>query len=798
MFKLLVLASSFYGLANAECPNGCSSHGRCTAYDMCLCYRNWMSNDCSERVCQFGLAHVDTPKGDLNSDGGELSGPDTTVVVYSEMYPSGTQEQFPQMVDSSGEVLDNTAHHYMECSNKGICDREAGVCECFPGYEGSACQRASCPGGSGAEACSGHGTCQSIQEISAADNSNIYELWDKQATLGCVCDAGYYGADCALRECKYGADPLYYDDNANIRYSNWTIQFAVSGASSSHTVSGTWAIIFYDHFGEDWQTEPLHAGASCADIIDALEGIPNDVIPSGSVRCRKFTESVGGNTDNNWENIIPSAATGFEFTNKYKYTLMFPSNPGYLEEIRVNMYLDGARASLYTSESTSTLTAFVYANGFHGEDDDLVPDECENVLVTFSHTTSVTVDDDSKAGFFAVGSNVYLSDFYYLNFGSGLEPDVSIQTPLLKRCLGDADNRVNDDNMADEVYDWDYGSEQNPHLVKFIEATENIESRICHSINDIAWMDSINRGGSESMLGWCFERSPAGFYAPVIFRRKADSLSENRASKGWFVVYSQAPADYAASTQFRVFTTKGYLNRVRQDGDVFTLWSHFQDFYSNVLYSVNRGVNINAASYPSAGEGSVNADTPFRSNSAAGSNYWLGNMDCETSPSRNIFYEDCLEKGDYVMFFSVENTQNNYQANPKYHNIYQVEKIYIAYPLVDTGSNTVEEPLRSRIVLDKHVNFAWPQWQHGPIANSDTPGPLGANVAASGSYTDPSGSNHVDDVRLRAYKFYPPASTVKYVDQCSGRGLCNAAEGLCECFPGYTNDDCSVQNGGSH
>jgi hypothetical protein len=40
----------------------CNGHGKCTSYDMCLCNRNWQANDCSERVCQFGLAHVDTPK----------------------------------------------------------------------------------------------------------------------------------------------------------------------------------------------------------------------------------------------------------------------------------------------------------------------------------------------------------------------------------------------------------------------------------------------------------------------------------------------------------------------------------------------------------------------------------------------------------------------------------------------------------------------------------------------------------------------------------------------------------------
>ncbi len=62
------LALVFVGLLaavsriNAECANACNGHGKCTSFDMCICNRNWQAADCSERVCQFGLAHVDTPK----------------------------------------------------------------------------------------------------------------------------------------------------------------------------------------------------------------------------------------------------------------------------------------------------------------------------------------------------------------------------------------------------------------------------------------------------------------------------------------------------------------------------------------------------------------------------------------------------------------------------------------------------------------------------------------------------------------------------------------------------------------
>ena len=43
---------------------------------------------------------------------------------------------------------------------QGLCDRKRGECHCFTGYEGSACQRTTCP-----KDCSGHGTCESIREV---------------------------------------------------------------------------------------------------------------------------------------------------------------------------------------------------------------------------------------------------------------------------------------------------------------------------------------------------------------------------------------------------------------------------------------------------------------------------------------------------------------------------------------------------------------------------------------------------------------------------------------------------------
>ena len=195
-----------------------STHGNTSSTKLPPTHPDHPPPQCSERICPFGNAHVDTPKGDVDGSTGTLSGPSTTLIVGSNVYPFGTTEQYPNLDVDEG-------HAYMECSNKGLCNREEGNCECFPGYDGTACQRASCPND-----CSGHGTCETIKElaedkedgdlaedsltaIGMGDLSGVgnlkYELWDKTLTMGCKCDPGFTGPDCSLKLCRYGVDPLF-------------------------------------------------------------------------------------------------------------------------------------------------------------------------------------------------------------------------------------------------------------------------------------------------------------------------------------------------------------------------------------------------------------------------------------------------------------------------------------------------------------------------------------------------------------------------------------------------------------
>jgi len=240
---LLIVAVS------ANCPNSCSGHGTCGADDKCTCYPNFKSLDCSERVCAYQIAFADVAYGD------------------------------------------NAAHKYMECSGKGICDRKSGLCKCFAGYEGEACRRTTCP-----NLCSGHGTCELMDEI-AADTSpaaggasgRIFTSWEAKKHQVCKCDPYWHGVDCSERDCPKGDDPLTTTATAN---EVQTITLSDGDDTSTNAMTGFFTLTFKDKFNGVWTTRPIKGfdgDAAVAatgpakirqakDMELALNGLPNQVI----------------------------------------------------------------------------------------------------------------------------------------------------------------------------------------------------------------------------------------------------------------------------------------------------------------------------------------------------------------------------------------------------------------------------------------------------------------------------------------------------------------------------------------
>ena len=108
------------------------------------------------------------------------------------------------------------------------------------------------------------------------------------------------------------------------------------------------------------------------------------------------------------------------------------------------------------------------------------------------------------------------------------------------------------------------------------------------------------------------------------------------------------------------------------------------------------------------------------------------------------------------------------KTNPKYMNLYTVMRISrenreAVRDVAATNKAISQEVLRYQIVLDMGMNARY----------------IKTSSAASNA---------------RIFKFYPPQNTVQYVDECSMRGICDKTAGVCNCFAGYTGDNCAVMN----
>ncbi|KAK1941657.1 Tenascin-X [Phytophthora citrophthora] len=193
--------------------NDCSGHGTCTLLSkVCMCHTGWGAP----------------------TDIADYKSPDCSTRKYStagyRVCPSDyAWSSIPTSTTTSHDIL-------VECSGMGKCDRTAGTCSCFPGFEGTACERTSCPND-----CSDQGACMSMREMAAAKNAlpisppttygsdPFSNTWDADRIFGCVCDSGwavgtardevqateYFGADCSLRHCPTGNDPATTEDETN-------------------------------------------------------------------------------------------------------------------------------------------------------------------------------------------------------------------------------------------------------------------------------------------------------------------------------------------------------------------------------------------------------------------------------------------------------------------------------------------------------------------------------------------------------------------------------------------------------
>lgn len=570
---------------------------------------------------------------------------------------------------------------------------------------------ASCPND-----CSGHGTCQTIETIAKWDHDNEYKLWDRDMTMGCYCDPGYMGADCSLRQCKVGIDPLYTNLYTTANIASWRIKFNITAGTGESNIVGTYAIKFYDSFGEDYITEPIvHQQYDYStSVADALEALPGGVIPLDSVKVNYTT-----------------------YDTTAEYSITFTKNPGQLKQIEVITHLDGDRATLYdTAHSTTAniraVDVEVFNAGSPGEYTDYFTNFCEGVT---AYVTNSVLSYGTAA----------TADYTHKHYASKLMLTSSYQARLLKQCLGDADgNTLN--NI--DVENWDTGAQIDfgstttyvgrfPHALKLVkqERTDIYDSGHTY----LAWYNNRTSATSTTING-----------ASVVFEMN---------------LLSRHPLTHSTNTPYYVFTTDAIAEKVMvdedQDGD-FTGWEDgpvvaWWKKYTNVIYT-HIDASCEKSGYSSHGR---------RVSSC------ISKGDLLFIPA-GYFGNERSVTGSYDSGYVGDTVTGNrvYTSNREYTGqLYTVTKVWTEP--VSSLTSTVED--RFRIQLDKNIN-----WDGSQLGN-----PWGRAFDNSGGAWRTGYQN--------IFKF-TPGTSYTYVSECSNRGVCDRTSGLCNCFKGYTNDNCDTQS----
>jgi hypothetical protein len=93
-----------------------------------------------------------------------------------------------------------------------------------------------------------------------------YGAWDEKKTVECECDPGYTGADCSLRKCPQGSDPIatvYINDQSVYKIqwgqqTNHAYAAEVGGKVVEHPNGQVhWTMSYKDDFGDVWTTSAV-------------------------------------------------------------------------------------------------------------------------------------------------------------------------------------------------------------------------------------------------------------------------------------------------------------------------------------------------------------------------------------------------------------------------------------------------------------------------------------------------------------------------------------------------------------
>lgn len=543
---------------------------------------------------------------------------------------------------------------------------------------------------------------------------------------------------------------------------------------------GYFSLLYKDFHDKEWTTDAIRQGASCEEIVAALQAIPESVIKPG-IECLKNSYTGMDPTIRDINNPT------FTWADKYKFYVSGPRVAGVM--VTPIFWLTGFNHSytmfLTKSPTRNPTLSPTYLNN------NPTPLPTTNPTYLLNRPTPKPTSVPTLKPTLAVplpptvptpSPQIRLSgDLYRLVFngnpGNIRQLGVNLFTdgknrPTLQSKNGQVIAKAWTD--GEQGIDIDYFSGHCKGMTVWVE-----------NRNDIWFLSGFNSGTLKTLFFNCIAQTNAlydknsnaypygSMYRPYAIRIQRSVGPKIFNSYIILFYYDESIADYDLYTgeggegfgrgafrllnpfydlqeaydfdnqRYEVYYAKGSIIAAGKFA------SASFDMASNVIYTTSVKNSVDYSEVPSSVKDIIPAG-------------YDGAISCE-SYTPSLEDDTCLQKNDK---FFIANPYNVIY-NPPFVNMYTALSIGKTLakntPLTEApyAANPTNGGVRHTIVSDFNTN--WASAGNGPSA-------------------------------FIIYKFVPDLDfSYALVSECSNRGLCNPFEGLCECFNGYNGDDCSIQ-----